>query len=174
MQFDRHLFLIGFMGSGKSYWGRRLADAWQMPFVDLDERIVAEQGKSIPEIFQEQGEAAFREMERAALHALAQFPPAIVATGGGTPCFFDNMDWMNSRGLTIYLKASPALLAARLLPEKKRRPLLANIPDSALEAFIAQKLEERMPFYNLAQKVVDVATQDFMLVPGDEASRLLR
>jgi len=155
MQTKRHCFLIGFMGCGKSYWGKRLADRLNLPFIDLDDFIVAQSGKNMVDIFAEKGESGFRTVEKQALHALATFDTAIVATGGGTPCFFDNMVWMNQIGTTIYLKASPTLLADRLQHEKEFRPLLATIPDLELERFIEKKVAERSAFYSQAIIVMD-------------------
>jgi shikimate kinase len=149
-------FLIGFMGAGKSYWGRRWAEAANLRFVELDALVEAGAGKPVARIFAEEGEAFFRQRESEMLKTLAGQGGTVVATGGGTPCFFDNMDWMNAHGTTVYLKAAPALLAQRLVHEKAQRPLLHGIHDMDLEAFIARKLAEREPFYNRAQVVVDV------------------
>lgn len=155
MQTKRHCFLIGFMGCGKSYWGKRLADRLGLPFLDLDDFIVTQTGKNIVDIFAEGGESGFRAVEKQALHALADLDPSIVATGGGTPCFYDNMNWMNQIGTTIYLKASPTLLADRLQHEKEFRPLLATIPDLELERFIEKKVAERSAYYLKANIVMD-------------------
>ena len=120
------LFLIGFMGSGKSYVGSRLAEGLDMDFIDLDALIVEKAEKSIPEIFAEEGEMAFRTLERDCLRSLGSCDEVVVACGGGTPCFFDNMDWMNAQGMTIFLQTSVDLLAKRLLSEVAQRPLLAG------------------------------------------------
>lgn len=149
------VFLIGFMGSGKSHTGRRLANLLQRPFADLDQAIVERAGLDIPTIFAEQGEHRFRQLERDCLRTLAAPPKRVVACGGGTPCFFDNMDWMNQQGLTIYLRADAELLAQRLLKNRAARPLLKGLPPEQLPAFITEKLAARTPYYMQANVVYD-------------------
>jgi len=146
------IFLLGFMGSGKSYWGRRLSATLEMPFYDLDAYIVTQTGKSIPELFAEHGEAGFRKMEQAHLRSLMEQSASVVSTGGGTPCFFDNMEQMNRFGRTIYLQVPVEILAARLSKEMHRRPLLAGLNSEDLPDFIKNLLEKRAPFYELAQQ----------------------
>jgi shikimate kinase len=150
-----HVFLIGFMGSGKSHTGRRLASLLKRPFVDLDQAVTTRAGKSISAIFAEQGEAYFRQLERDCLRELSQPPFRVIACGGGTPCHFDNMDWMNRHGLSIYLRASVELLAERLLPGRDKRPLLQGLDAATLPAFIEGKLAERAPYYMQANVVYD-------------------
>lgn len=123
----KHLFLIGFMGSGKTYWGKRLAEALSLPFIDLDHLIEAGEGQSIAELFARAGEEAFRIMERRYLRSLAESPPGIVATGGGTPCFFDNLTWMRAHGVVLWIDVPFEVLWARLQgAEQYQRPLLAQ------------------------------------------------
>ena len=142
------------MGSGKTYWGRRLAASLDCTFHDLDALIVADAGKTIPEIFAEKGEAGFREMERRQLHELLeQTPAAVVSTGGGTPCFFDNMEQMNARGRTIYLDIPVKILSQRLEKEMHLRPLLAGLTPDTLPGFIENMLEKRAPFYQKAHQI---------------------
>jgi shikimate kinase len=149
------LFLIGFMGSGKSFWGRRLADERDMEFVDLDQWIAEREGSSIVQLFKDKGETAFRELERDYLREVTQSKyPRVVATGGGAPCFFDNMDWMNAHGQTIWLNVPAPVLVARLLPERAERPLLANVQPAELESFIKEKLQLRVPFYSKAKHII--------------------
>ncbi len=155
MQTKRHLFLIGFMGCGKSHWGRLLAEKRGVPFLDLDDLIAAEAGKSIADIFAAQGEESFRALEREALRRLPHLPQSVIATGGGTPCFFDNMDWMNKQGSTVYLKTAPTLLVERLRREKEIRPLLAEVNDADLQSFIEKKLAEREPHYLQATMILE-------------------
>ncbi len=162
MQTSQHIFLLGFMGSGKSYWGRILAQKRNIPFYDLDELIVSNTGKSIATIFSALGESGFRVLEREALHSTLYLPAGILATGGGTPCFFDNMEWMNDQGTTIFLETAPTLLAERLAQDKVIRPLLSAVKNEDLTNFIEQKLEARKPFYLqskhiLAQKTSNAA-----------------
>jgi shikimate kinase len=155
MQTHKHLFLIGFMGCGKTYWGKILAQKSGLPFLDLDELIVQRSGQSISHIFTELGESGFRMLEQAVLKSVQEIPNSIIATGGGTPCSFDNMDWMNTVGSTIYLKAPPALLAERLRHETQFRPLLAGLQQNDLEGFIGKKLEERELFYQKASVILE-------------------
>lgn len=145
------IFLIGFMGSGKSYTGKKLAHLLDYPFVDLDDWIEKEAGKTITKIFAEEGEEVFRKTEKKALHDMNQFKNVVVATGGGVPCFFDNINWMNQQGLTIFLDTPVEILISRLIAEKDHRPLLKQLPDrEALKSYIEQKLEARSPYYQQA------------------------
>ena len=127
------LYLTGFMGSGKSLIGKKLAEKLQFKFLDLDTAIEEYAGKSVAEIFVEKGEAAFREMEQKMVRQTDKLQNTIIATGGGTPCFYENMDWMNKHGLTIFLEVSPEILAQRLKGEKQKRPLLAGKNESAAD-----------------------------------------
>ncbi len=151
----RKIFLIGFMGSGKSTTGRKLAARLGWSFVDLDDRIEERAGMKIPEIFSEKGEAWFREMESTVLHDLANSADLVVSTGGGAPCHDNNMDLMLSSGLTVYLKLTPAQLKNRLLNSKTERPLLKNINEVDLTDFISQKLLEREKWYSRAALTID-------------------
>lgn len=154
------VFLLGFMGSGKSHWGRIWADKLAMPFYDLDERIEVEQQQAIAAIFENKGEDYFREREADALRAFETIPAGIIACGGGTPCFFDNIAWMNANGLTVYLQANPRLLYDRVMLEKEKRPLLKKVNEAELLFFIEQTLKSREPFYQQAAIVLPVADAD--------------
>lgn len=143
------------MGSGKSWWGSRLAERLNRPFVDLDNQIEAGEGKTIAQIFEEHGEARFRKMERDYLQRLASAPVSVVATGGGTPCFFDNLTWMNAQGLTIYLKTPVDVLLARLRLDRSARPLLQGVAEHDLELKISHLLELREPWYRQAQVTLE-------------------
>jgi shikimate kinase len=145
------LFLLGMMGSGKSYWAQRISGRDNMDWVDLDQEIEKETALSIKEIFEGYGEEYFREKERDALQALSKFDNIIVATGGGTPCFHNNMDWMNDHGITIFLDEDVETLAKRLKKEKSHRPLIKDLSDEQLHEFLFRKLRERLPFYSQAQ-----------------------
>ena len=150
-----HIYLVGFMGSGKSYWGKRLAEHLGRPFFDLDEVIEAGEDQAVLALFSTIGESGFRELERRYLHQMEHQPPAVVATGGGTPCFFDNMDWMNAHGTTVYLKTSYQLLQERLAAGKDRRPLLSGLSDAELLQFIEALLAKREVFYRQAMATVE-------------------
>lgn len=147
----KRIFLIGYMGTGKTTTGRHLAKELNLNFCDLDHYIENRYLKTISQIFAEQGEAEFRKIESAMLREVGLFEDVVVATGGGAPCFFDNMDYMNSVGTTIYLKASPEALAARVVGGKNKRPLLENKSNEELLQFITDNLERREPFYSKAQ-----------------------
>jgi shikimate kinase len=150
----KHIFLTGFMGSGKSYWGQNLADELHRPFVDLDHAIEQATGLPISRIFQEEGEQAFRQYESEALKALADVPDSIVATGGGAPCFADNLDWMKQHGVVIYLKTEVEVLSERLTGQKSIRPILAQVPDEELTQVISKLLDMRKDWYERANVVL--------------------
>jgi shikimate kinase len=145
------IFLIGYMGSGKTTIGKMLAARLGYSFVDMDAHIEESQFKSVSQIFTEIGEAEFRKLEQKCLHEVAEFHHAVISTGGGAPCFFDNMEFMNSNGYTVYLKLTPAELAARLQFSKaNKRPLIANKKGEELLDFIADGLAKRETYYNQA------------------------
>lgn len=149
------IFLIGFMGCGKTTLGRKLANRLGEEFIDLDEVLEKQAGMTIAEYFRDHGEARFRELESEVLKQ-TQYPAnAIVSTGGGLPCFFDHMNWMNSNGKTFYVKLTPATLADRLEHGKANRPVLQGKHGDDLVEFIAEKLTEREVYYNQATFVVD-------------------
>lgn len=145
------IYLIGYMGSGKSTLGRRLSSKMGVQFVDMDHYIEERNYKTIPQIFSEEGEASFREKERKALRELSEFTDIIIATGGGAPCFFDNMDLMNQTGKTIFLNIDPKILAERLIMSKTERPLIKGKSKEELVAYIDETLKKRIFFYNQAQ-----------------------
>ena len=148
------IFLTGFMGSGKTYWGSRWAQQYGLPFIDLDAEIEREEGKSIATIFEERGEAYFRQQEAAWLRKRGGDHSFIMACGGGTPCFHNNMQWMNAQGITIYLQASAQRIYDRVVSEKDKRPLLKNTDAHSLQIFIEDKLAEREPFYRQARQIL--------------------
>lgn len=150
-------FLNGFMGSGKSHWGRIWAADYKLGFIDLDEYIEQQEGKSVVDIFDTRGEVYFREREAAALRGLEQVRNTIVACGGGTPCFGDNMQWMNEKGLTVYLSATPDEILRRLIRGQQQRPLIRKLNQAELLFFIEQKLKEREPFYRQCNIILESA-----------------
>jgi shikimate kinase len=145
-----NIYLLGFMGSGKSSLGKNLAKLIAYDFVDLDATIEAEKQVSITQLFAH-SENDFREAEKNCLQNVAQKSKQVVAVGGGTPCFFNNMDLMNATGLTIYLSMPVAALHSRLKNAKDNRPLLAPVTDAALLPFIGALMHKREPFYLKAQ-----------------------
>lgn len=149
------IFLIGFMGSGKTTSGKRLAGALDYPFFDLDHQIAAATGLSIHAYFAEHGEEAFRELEKHTLQTYTYPENCVVSTGGGTPCYFDNMDWMNGQGLTVFIDMPPLALAKRLEQGKQKRPLLKDLDEQGMVRFITEKLDLRLPFYNRARVIVN-------------------
>ena len=146
------------MGSGKSHWGKIWAGKNQLTFYDLDEQIEKTMGESIANIFEKKGEENFREMERYVLRKFEIKNTFLMACGGGTPCFFENLQWMNEQGTTIYLQASPQEILEKVMNETQERPLLKKLNESELLFFIEQKLKEREPFYKQAQYILDANT----------------
>lgn len=147
-------FITGYMGSGKSTAGKKLSAKLAYEFIDLDKFIEAEYQQSIPEIFSSKGEKEFRAMEHNALKKLIEKDNIVVACGGGTPCYYNNMELMNNNGNTVYLKMSADSLVHRLLDAKEKRPLLANKTEAELRTFVARQLEKREDFYQQAQYIV--------------------
>ncbi len=149
------IFLVGFMGCGKTTWARKLAAKLECEHMDLDHVLEAKAGMTVPEYFAAHGEAAFRQMESEVLKTTEYPANAIISTGGGLPCFFDNMDWMNSHGKSIYVKLSPKTLGDRLENAKTVRPVLQGKKGDELVAFITEKLAEREGFYMRATNIVE-------------------
>jgi len=155
------IFLIGFMGSGKTTIGRRLVERIGFDFVDTDCFIEMQQGLTVSEIFTKRGEAVFREMERNILEEIQKLEYAVVSTGGGMPCYKDNIDLMLASGKVVYLKTSPQALTRRLLRSHTDRPLIKGKTEKELQQYIIEKLSEREPFYNRAHIVVQ--TENFSM-----------
>jgi len=143
-------FLVGFMGSGKSHWGKIWAQESGLDFFDLDEMIEEREKKSITNIFETDGEDRFREIESKILKSFAAVNNCIIACGGGTPCYHDNMKWMNEQGTTLYLESTVQQIFDRVLQEQDKRPLVKKLGTSDLYSFIEHKLKEREPFYSKA------------------------
>jgi shikimate kinase len=151
------IYLIGYMGSGKSKTAEALSKFLKIPFVDTDELIERETGKKISEIFEKEGEDKFRIIERSVLHSTLSKDNLIIATGGGMPCCFDNMEWMNKNGITVYLEANSGLIFNRLATSKTERPLLKGLNDIALMEQISGHLALRIPFYKQAKITIKAA-----------------
>ncbi|MFI5150130.1 MAG: shikimate kinase [Bacteroidia bacterium] len=154
------IFLIGYMGSGKSTLGKKLANQLGYEFIDQDRLIEETLGKSIHGIFEEEGESYFRETEHSMLISLLEKDNVVISTGGGTPCHHNNMELMNQNGLTIYLKMSADTLLSRLRQSKDTRPLLSGKSEEDLYHFILTHLEDREPFYAEAQYKVKAKDLD--------------
>jgi shikimate kinase len=150
------IILIGYMGAGKTTIGRALARSLGLAFYDLDWYIEERFHKTVSQLFAERGEAGFRDIERNMLHEVAEFENVVLSCGGGTPCFFDNIDYMNGCAPTVYLKATPEVLQAHLKMGKTVRPLIAGKTPEQLDAFIRESLETREPFYGRASHTVHV------------------
>lgn len=145
------IFLTGYMGAGKTTLGKAFARELNVPFIDLDWYIEERFHKSISELFTERGEASFRELERNMLHEVGEFEDVIISTGGGTPCFYDNMEYMNKTGQTVFLDVHPDILFRRLRIATQQRPILQGKTDEELLAFIIEALQKRAPFYTQAR-----------------------
>ena len=145
------------MGSGKSHWGKLWAAEYKLGFIDIDEEIEIAERKSVSEIFASKGETYFRSVEAAMLRTYKTESSSIIACGGGTPCFHDNMKWMNEHGLTIYLSATPEEILRRLMKtqQQNQRPLISKLNQAELLFFIEKKMKEREPFYNQANIILD-------------------
>lgn len=165
MKGEKKIILIGFMGAGKTRLGKKISEEWDLPFFDLDRLIEEEEGKSIPELFSQKGEKAFRKMERKSLEKFFKNQQGdwILSSGGGTPCFGDNMDLMNQSGTTVYLCPTLTEIVKRLKKKKNQRPLIADVPDEELEGFIQKLLDKRENYYDKAHISIysdDISPED--------------
>ena len=166
------IFLIGFMGSGKTTIGRRLAERIGFDFVDTDRFIEMQHGMTVSELFSRYGETAFREMEHDILLKIQNVEYAVVSTGGGMPCYGDNLDVMRSCGKVVYLKLSPQALTRRLLCSRNERPLIKGKTEKKLQQYIVEKLKEREPFYSRAHMIVQI--ENFSIEELLEALNMLK
>ena len=146
----QNIFLIGYMGAGKTTIGKQIAKCLGWPFVDMDLFIENRYHKTVPDIFAEKGEEFFRKIEHLILQEVAQFENTVISTGGGTPCFLDNMDLMNRTGITVYLKLPVSELMRRLSANKHERPLIKDKNTEELKQFIIDSLEKREMWYSRA------------------------
>ena len=154
------IILIGYMGAGKTTIGKALSKELGIIFYDLDWYIENRMRKTVSQIFAERGEEGFRKIEYNMLHEVAEFEDVIISCGGGTPCFFDNMDYLNQQGQVVYLKAEPEVLYKHLLMAKVERPLIMGKSQEELLAFISDQLDLREPFYSKARYTLDVSLMD--------------
>lgn len=150
------IFLIGFMGSGKTFWGRKLSQKLSLPFFDLDEQVVNSENKSINQIFEGDGEEYFRQKEKEVLHIITESHASFVmACGGGAPCYFNNIEYMNQSGTTVWLNTSIPVLFQRLVKERNHRPLLRNLSDEQLKGYIIKKFSDRKIYYEQASVYIE-------------------
>ena len=156
----KRVILIGYMGAGKTTIGKALAQELGVTFYDLDWYISTRMRKTIAQIFEERGEDGFRQIERNMLHEVAEFEDVVISCGGGTPCFFDNIDYMNQQAPVVYLKAEPEVLYKHLAMSKNDRPLLRGKSQEELITFIREQLDKREPFYTEAAYSLDVSLMD--------------
>jgi shikimate kinase len=149
------IFLIGFMGCGKTHWGKMISQKLKVPFFDLDEKIEEHEGRNIGQIFEKEGEEYFRLVEKDVLHLISESHDTFVmATGGGTPCFYNTIDYLKKNGIVIWINCSTETLYQRLVKERELRPLLSNIPDSQLKAYVIKKYSSRKIFYQQATVIL--------------------
>ncbi|MBS1595234.1 MAG: shikimate kinase [Bacteroidetes bacterium] len=149
------VFLIGFMGAGKTTLGKKLAPKLQCTFIDVDHLLEQQEGMSIKDVIAAHGEPYFRQRESETLRSI-DLDNKIISTGGGTPCFHDNMAWMNAHGITLYLNVSEKAIYSRLKTvDREQRPLLRGLDDEQLRIFIKEKLNERRLFYEQALLALD-------------------
>ncbi|MBR4757471.1 MAG: shikimate kinase [Bacteroidaceae bacterium] len=156
----KRIILIGYMGAGKTTIGRQLAMALGLQFYDLDWYIEMRYHKKVSEIFAEEGEEHFRDLEQRMLHEVAEFEDVVISCGGGTPCFFDNMEYMNQQAETIYLKIEPEVLAMHLKMGRTVRPLILGKSEDELLQYIKDSLVVREPYYMKAKHIIDVSLMD--------------
>lgn len=155
---DTRIYLIGFMGCGKTTFGRKLARRLDYDFIDLDLLVESMEKLNIAELFTQKGEAYFRQIEADVLRSTILMKKTVISCGGGTPCYHDNMEWILERGLSVYLKMSPVRLYERLKRKKEKRPLIAHMSKAGLKDYITQKLAEREAFYMRARLTIDMET----------------
>lgn len=158
----RRVYLVGFMGAGKTTVGRRLAKRLGWTFADTDYIAESELGEKLTTVFANKGELWFRKYERQVLHGTSELVDTVISTGGGTPCFYDNMDAILEKGLCFYLYLPPKAILSRLITSKKPRPLLHELTSEELEGFIETTLERRDPFYRRAHFIIDALSPDIV------------
>jgi len=165
------IFLIGLMGSGKSFWAAKIANALTIPFFDLDAEVERNEKQSITTIFETEGQDEFRRKEAEALRAFANYDAFILSTGGGTPCFNDNMQWMNEHGITIWLDESLDIIAERLKGERAHRPLVSGLHERGVKEFLSNMLMNRRAYYEQAKfhlAGVEINEENFVKIIRNE------
>ena len=157
------------MGTGKTHWGKIWAARHHFNFIDLDEAIEQQEQNTVADIFEKRGEDYFRQKEAIMLRSMNQYPNTIISCGGGVPCYFDNMSWINLHGNSVLLQATPAFILKNIVAQENKRPLVKNLDEPALMFYIEQKLKEREEFYNRANIIfnaeldLETSIDNFML-----------
>ncbi len=154
------IYIVGYMGAGKTTAARRLANRLGWEVYDTDAMLEEKYHISVDDFFHKYDEPLFRRLESQILHETEQYDNAVISTGGGTACFFDNMDWMNQNGKTVFLKISPASAVSRLMVSKKKRPLAKNKTEEELREYVESHYTSRMPFYDKAQYTIKAEDLD--------------
>lgn len=165
------VYLIGFMGSGKSTVGKKLSKRLGFSFIDLDSAIELAEERTVSEIFTDEGESYFRNIEADVLRDSSKKSDTVISCGGGTPCFNENMDFMNNTGQTVYLEMTAAALMSRLINSRNKRPLIAGLDDSELDHFIRRSLAEREKWYRMSMHIIDGLNPDINQVTSLLQSR---
>lgn len=168
------IIIIGYMGAGKTTVGHGLSKALNLPFYDLDWYIQTRMRKTVAQIFEEQGEEGFRKIERNMLHEVAEFEDVIISCGGGTPCFYDNIDYLNAQGITVFLNARTDVICQHLKMGKSVRPLLLNKTEEEVAVFVEQQLQQRMPYYQKAQHHIEVNLMHDKKVVDETVHKILQ
>jgi len=164
--FKMRIFLVGYMGCGKSSLGRKLSDRLGISFIDLDLFIETRYQKTIPEIFKEFGEKGFREKERICLREVSSFENVVIAVGGGAPCFYDNIEKMKDKGSCFFLDVGEEELVSRLMKSKQERPLIEGKSSEEIMSFVKKMMKQRRPYYEKAQYVIkgnDIKLEELFL-----------
>ena len=150
------IYLIGFMSSGKTHWGKSISRKLDVPFFDLDEQVEAAEGQTISEIFLHHGEEYFRRKEKEVLHIISESHDTfLMACGGGTPCYYNNIDYMNKSGITVWISSSIETMHQRLLKDRDKRPLLKGLTDEQVRGYIIKKFSDRKIYYEQATVIID-------------------
>lgn len=155
------IFIIGLPGTGKTTLSKKIATILNFKFCDLDNYIEQEFKVSITDIFEQFGETKFRQYERQSLLKISNEKNIVIATGGGTPCFFDNIELMNTKGITVYIDTPIKIIASRLIKSKTKRPLLEKVPKEKLTEHLSELLSQRENYYNQAKIKYNPITESF-------------
>ena len=151
------IYLLGFMGSGKSTMGQRVAGLLGVQFLDTDELVEKESGLDINQLFAQQGEHEFRRLETEMLRRTAEYEKALIATGGGLPLYHHNMDWLTEHGITMYLQWPDQMLISNVLKNISGRPLLSGLNEEEVQNKLKKLLQDRKPVYEQSAMTLEMA-----------------